>query len=429
MANKTFIPAFEARVGDWNYYIAVMKYAQVAREIQFAHDLGGNTELKTLIQRGIGARTADITKYLLSSEHRFLGAIIVAAWGGEPKFLTLQMEDNNELLKGIDQGFGVLTLDGSQQFFALDGQHRLKAIKDAIKVNPAIGSEDICVLLVAHYDTAEGRERTQRLFTNINRNAKATTNAENIALDVDDGFAVVLRELLTSHPRLSKDGVVKIFTKKPTGDGEFTLASSSVPKTDKAAWTTIGVLYDVLRDIGMDLDPSMHDRTVRPSDEVIHASEKVLGLRIDDLLKRCGSLGDRLDKETADVIRSPKKREAEGHPFMRPVVQKAVARAAANLVFDQKVLTWDQFLDGLSSLPWVLGEAPWTAVFNVADGTMITAKENTLLLDELLVAHLAPPSKSAIQRARKKYHDLRGKSYPVGVDVLSEGIVQEDSKP
>ena len=413
MANKTFIPAFEARVGDWNYYIAVMKYAQVAREIQFAHDLGGNTELKTLIQRGIGARTQDITQYLLSSNHRFLGAMIVAAWGGEPKFLTLQMEDNEGLLQGVDQGFGVLTLDGSQQFFALDGQHRLKAIKDAIKIDPTIGSEDICVLLVAHYDTAEGRERTQRLFTNINRNAKATTTAENIALDVDDGFAVVVRELLTTHPRLSQDGVVKIFTRKPTGDGEFTLAATSVPKTDKKAWTTITVLYDMLKELGTDLDASMQKRTVRPSDEVIQDSMAILGVRIDELLARCGGLDARLDSESADSIRAPKKHEADGHPFMRPVVQKAVAKAAANLVFDQGALTWIEFLDALSALPWRLGDAPWTAIFNTADGNMITAKENTLLLDDLLVAHIAPPSKAAIQRARKRYSEIRGKHYPV----------------
>ena len=48
--------------------------------------------------------------------------------------------------------------------------------------------ERICVLLVAHNDDEAGRLRTRRLFTNINKNAKATTAGENIALDEDDGF-------------------------------------------------------------------------------------------------------------------------------------------------------------------------------------------------------------------------------------------------
>ena len=32
-----------------------------------------------LIQRGISARTKDITQYLLKSPHRFLGGLVVAA--------------------------------------------------------------------------------------------------------------------------------------------------------------------------------------------------------------------------------------------------------------------------------------------------------------------------------------------------------------
>lgn len=45
MGNKTLIPAFKAKVGDWNYYICHMSYGQVAREVNFAHELAGNTEL------------------------------------------------------------------------------------------------------------------------------------------------------------------------------------------------------------------------------------------------------------------------------------------------------------------------------------------------------------------------------------------------
>src|SRR3954463_8275592 len=142
MANKTFIPAFKATVGDWNYYICQMKYAEVARQVQFAFELGGNQDLNTMIQRGLSARTDGITRYLVESEHRFLGALIVATWGGHPEYPGLTMEDPEGMLEGLDREFGVLTLDGTHQFFALDGQHRLKAIKEAIKTNPALGSDD-----------------------------------------------------------------------------------------------------------------------------------------------------------------------------------------------------------------------------------------------------------------------------------------------
>src|SRR5436190_12519372 len=84
MSNKTFIPAFQCSVGDWKYYICMMKYGEVNKQVQFAYELSSNSELGQIIQRGISARTRDITQYLLKSPHRFLGGLVVAAWGGEP---------------------------------------------------------------------------------------------------------------------------------------------------------------------------------------------------------------------------------------------------------------------------------------------------------------------------------------------------------
>src|SRR5262249_40621674 len=181
MSNRTLIPVLGCSVDTWRYYICRMKYAEVNREFQFAHELGSNAELGQIIQRGISARTKDITQYLLKSLHRFLGELVVAAWGGEPQYTPLQMDNPERMLKGLDREFGVLTFDGTQAYFVLDGQHRLRAIKDALKQNPDLGKEDICVPIVTHYDTADGRMRTRLLFSNINRNAKQTEQAENIA--------------------------------------------------------------------------------------------------------------------------------------------------------------------------------------------------------------------------------------------------------
>ena len=94
MPSKTFVPAFKAHVGEWSYYLCLMSYAQVAREINFAYELGVNKDLGSMIQRGIGVRTNDIRTYLLTNERRFLGSLIVAAWGGAPEYLPLRMADS-----------------------------------------------------------------------------------------------------------------------------------------------------------------------------------------------------------------------------------------------------------------------------------------------------------------------------------------------
>jgi DNA sulfur modification protein DndB len=422
MANKTFIPAFKSTVGDWNYYICQMKYAEVARQIGFAFELGGNQDLNTMIQRGLSDRTEAITQYLESSEHRFLGALIVATWGGDPEYVPLTMEDPDGMLSGVDREFGVLTLDGTHQFFALDGQHRLKAIKEAVRQKPELGAEDIAVLLVPHYDSKDGRERTRRLFTNINRNAKTTTAAENIALDVDDGFAVMTRDLLTTHPLLSKPGVVRVFVSPPGREGEVRLAAANIPKADPRAWTTITVLYDMLRALGFGLDPAMKDLSKRPADDVLQESEKLLTKRLDDLLKNCGDLRKKLESAaSARDVRAPKNSETEGHAFMRPVVQRVVTRALQQIV-EQEERTWEELTAQLSALDWRICRAPWIAIYNTDTEKIVSAKENAELLANLLYVHLAPQSAQEIKRARKSYRDVVGKQYPVTEAQLESGL-------
>jgi DNA sulfur modification protein DndB len=421
MSNKTFIPAFQCSVGDWKYYISMMKYGEVARQVQFAHELSKNAELGQLVQRGLSDRTKEITDYLLNSPHRFLGAIVVAAWGGEPQYAPLSIDDPDGILRGIDREFGVLTFDGTQQYFALDGQHRLRAIKDAIKQDPSLAKEDICVLMVTHYDSSEGRIRTRRLFSNINRNAVKTNAAEDIVLDEDDGFAVLSRRVLDEHPFLRLDGRVKVITRVGE-EGLLRLAGNSINKGDPKALTTLPVLYDLLRYLGWDLPGVVRKAKARPSAEVLESSFGVLVGRLDDLLTHCGKVGSRLaDAANARELRGLKDREGEGHPFMRPVIQKAVARVAGEIV-QQNALSWSQVMARLSRLEWRMASAPWISVFSPGAGKMIGGKENVDVLCQMLHAHLAPTSHQAIKRARKAYRDVRNENYPVTEEDLAENI-------
>jgi DNA sulfur modification protein DndB len=427
MTNKTFIPAFKAKVGDWEYYICIMKYAEVARQVQFAHELGGNSELNTMIQRGLSARTDDIKSYLLKSEHRFLGALIIAAWGGAPEYRAIGMDDPDGMLTGIDRQFGVLTFDGTQSYFALDGQHRLKAIKEALKVNPALGHEDVCVIMVSHFDSEEGKVRTRRLFTNINRNAKATTGAENIVLDEDDGPAIITRRLITEHPFLAHPGIVKVFTRQGE-EGDIKLAGANVPQGDKKAFTTIGNLYDLARNLCFDLDSSMNKRDARPTEDILENSYTVISRRLDDIIEAAGDVRTKLEANPiARDLRAPKNKESEGNAFMRPVVQKAVVRVVCQIA-NQGVVPWDKLMARLTKLDWRIGTAPWIAVFNDATGKMVGAKENTELLDNLLYVHLAASSKEAIKRARKDFKDIRGTQYPVSEEDLQKNLTPHTEK-
>lgn len=423
MANQTTIPALRAKVGDWEYYICSMKYGVVDSQIKFAYELGGNKDLNTMIQRGLGVRAEEIKEYLLRSEHRFLGAMIVACWGGAPKYLDVRMDDPDGILANLDDGFGVLTFDGSQRFFALDGQHRLRAIRDALNEEPSMAQEEICVLIVSHFDTDIGRERTRRLFTNINRNAKATSPAENIALDEDDGYAILTRRFLTDHEWLKAAGVVKVFTKTNDATGEVVMAGDSINKTDPKSFTTITVLYKMLQDLGRDLDAKL-DLKVRPNDEELESAFITLSGRLDDLFRSCGDVRSVVESATsAREIRAPKDREPEGHPMMRPVVQRAVARLAEQ-VLSQKALTWAELMTRLASLEWKLQSAPWVAVYNSDQGRMMAGGTFNDLLDQLLLAHIAPPTVQQIKDARRDFKEIVGRAYPISEQEMRANLAE-----
>ncbi|MFA0555706.1 DNA sulfur modification protein DndB [Vibrio sp. 10N.222.55.A1] len=422
MSNKTLIPALKAKVGDWVYYICVMKYAQVAKEVNFAYELGGNDDLNSLIQRGISERTKEITDYLLRSEHRFLGSLIVAAYGGDPHYMPVRMEDSEEYLRGLDNSFGVLTFDGGQQYFALDGQHRLKAIKDAIKKNPELGSEEISVILVSHYDTEEGKEKTRRLFTNINKNAKSTTKSENLALDEDDGFAILTRRLISENDFFNKEGRVSVFTKQGE-NGELSLATS-VRDTDKKAVTSIKQLYEIVKELSFDTTLDGISLAKRPTDDDLEEAYVVISKRVTEFFESCGDLVSKVEKN--DDLRGLRKNKLSPgveEAFLKGVIQRCVSSSVRSLI-DQELLSWNEALAKLQSLSWKLGDAPWSSVCNITDGKlkMQTSRDFTSLLNELLLVHLAPNSKQQIKRARKLYSDVKIQQYPFSQEDLEKGL-------
>ena len=428
MVNTTQIPAFRGHVGDWTYYVCMMTYAEVARQIGFAYEqLGANKDLATMIQRGITPRTTKIRDYILNNEERFLGALLVGVWGGDPRFEIVEMADQSVLMPNLDEGIGFLVLDGSQVYFALDGQHRLRAIKDAVEQNPDLGVEKIAVLFVPHKDTDSGRQRTRRLFTAINRKAKPTTKAENIALDEDDGFAIVTRMLVNEHEWLRLPGVVRLGT---WNEGEIKLANSAIPRTDKKAWTNMVMLYEMTNSLSFGLDPQMissQEEMQRPDEDVIEQSYAHLSQRIDDLLISCGNVRAKLEvASSAQDVRAPSADEGRGHAFMRPVVQRHLIQVLGELVGGQGRVDWETAMSRLSALDWELRSAPWTAVYNVGSRRMITGRDNTTLLRLLLAVHLAPTSKQEIKDARDEYQNLIGSDYPVSAEALEQNIPQQN---
>ena len=272
------------------------------------------------------------------------------------------------------------------------------------------------------------RRRFLRLFTNINRNVKTTTAQENLALDEDDGFAVLTRRLLDEHEFLKRNDVVRVFTRQGD-DGDLRLAHRQVP-VNSPAWTTIGVLYDIVRKLGFGLHSSMYNQSQRATDEVLDDSYDVVAKRLDELMDACGNLRGLYEAQRAPKdLRAPKGRDGQGHAFMRPAVQAQIAKAVHDIM-EEDLLDWPALMKRLKTLDWRMSAVPFSAVWldtpNMSrKGKMATGKDQSGLLYDLLRVHLAPSSKTQITRAMRNYRDHKKENYPISMSDLMAHLSTE----
>ena len=118
----------------------------------------------------------DIVPYIVEDEDKFFGSLIVDIYQG---FEEMMFESVSEVVSDLPAAYkqnlkdmGFLTLPGNERLIALDGQHRLLALRIGIKgimglpgwvtkisplwndlkPHPELAQEDISVIFVEHRD-------------------------------------------------------------------------------------------------------------------------------------------------------------------------------------------------------------------------------------------------------------------------------------
>lgn len=187
-------------MGDWVYYPMLMKFKDIAERVKIAEEIYQSKTLSEMVQREIKRkRGKEIKDYLLKQEQRFFNSLIVAIYEGDPSWHEItRIESNNQLNsenfpEDVVAGIGILSLNGEEKLFTLDGQHRLIGIREAVAENPELGEDELSIILIAHRTDAKGVERSQRLFTTLNRKATPVSKGETIALDENDAMAITVR--------------------------------------------------------------------------------------------------------------------------------------------------------------------------------------------------------------------------------------------
>ena len=363
---ELLLPALRAKMGDWTYYIASMTLEELAQRVTTASAFHQSQKLDELIQRSLSPRAEDIADYLLSQPQRLFGTLVIGVYGGEPEWLEVEIKEGarpwDEGDERLDGTIGLLRLSGSEQLFALDGQHRMVGTVRALKIDPSLGNEEVAVIFVGHSKDQAGLERTRRLFSTLNRYAKPVTKPDIIALDEDDAVAIVTRRVFDSHPLFS-DRLALGKTK-------------AVPVADGINFTSIVALYDCIEMV-LKLNPAWkagHKR-LRPKEETLN-----------DLTQHCVDYWNILLDESEVLqtyIEAPRdanpaeafRGRRGGHLLFRPIGILAHTWAATSLCAKEGPDTRTA-IQRLAVVPMELAEPPWLGLlWDGENQRMITSPE------------------------------------------------------
>ena len=123
-------------------------------------------------------RIPAIKNYILNNPKDYTFSSLTASVDGKMKFTP-------SASLGEDGKLGRLYINMDSRFLINDGQHRRKAIEEALKEKPELGHEMISVVFFRD----DGLKRSQQMFSDLNKNAVKPTKSLNILYDHRDEFS------------------------------------------------------------------------------------------------------------------------------------------------------------------------------------------------------------------------------------------------
>jgi DNA sulfur modification protein DndB len=399
-------PCVRGRLGTWSYFSTKMSAESLAESVQFAAKIEEAKVLDRLVQRELNESRAkdDIARYLSFQDGRFFNSIVVAAWEGSPTFFQVDLaaDPRFEMIadRKFEQSFGVLRFDGSQRYYALDGQHRLRAIRALLSqeteypVPSGFAKDEFPVIIVVpnEGETFENFvPRYRRLFSNLNRYAKPMDQMTIVSMDEDDAIAIATRRLIVEHEFFwwEKDEASRIKVQK----------GKSISETENCLLTLVG-LYEMNQDFLWSAKRQEQTRAKlrdwikeRPSDADLDAMNSELREIWNAVL---GELPE-LSTEVTTDFRSRKGDDFEregrtvvNHLLFRPIGQRLLSRIVRYLIDDSSPGTpVAAAIKGLASIEWRLYKAPWRHLLTQYDSTsdswtMRTDKESQAVALDIL---------------------------------------------
>jgi DNA sulfur modification protein DndB len=399
MKTKMILPCLRGVTGSWVYYTSLMSVAQINDWILSSKDIREAKSLDEILQRDLHDRKKKISKYLQNNERRFFNSLIIGVFKGLPNWIEFDLSKTQKLVgsqdefENLKETIGLLIFNGDEEMFAIDGQHRVAGIKIAYedelkkkKEDRVLTDDQFPVVFVAHIDDDNGRKRTRKLFSDINKNAKPVAEGDKIKIDEEDLNAIVTRRLYANYKHFQKGKIISL------------TESARLEKNDTTHFTNllgINNTNKVLRKL-FRKKPKTNDW----DEENVLNFLKIVESFYNYAIANVKDYNDFFIKKSLSI---KKTRVDNKYLLFRPIGLKLVARLY--VYYSMQVNGLESLKKKINKLSFIMPKSPFNNILWI-NGKMEAKEKNQKLAYELVLYLLGDLPKQQEKHLLKNYRDL-----------------------
>lgn len=186
MSDAAFIfPAVKGIQATREYYTSMVPLGIIPQLFHFTDE---NLPPESRSQRTLNtSRIPEMCNYILDNLGSYVFSSLTVSVDGSLEFAPINEENPT---------IGHLRIPMDARFLINDGQHRQAAIAEAIKKNPALKKEHISVVFYKD----EGLQRSQQMFSDLNRYAIRPTRSINILYNSREEDSIIAKKVVDSVP-------------------------------------------------------------------------------------------------------------------------------------------------------------------------------------------------------------------------------------
>ncbi len=188
MLLKYQFPAVRGNQAGTEYYTCMVPLGLLSKI--FISDTGDVAPEHRAQRKLNELRIPEIRDYILHNRDSYVFSALAASIDGDVNFIPYQ--ENSQI--------GVLEVDMDAAFLINDGQHRKAAIEAALVEDESLRNETIAIVMYKD----RGLQRSQQMFTDLNKHAVTTSKSLNTLYESKDPNALITKNVINAVPFLRR---------------------------------------------------------------------------------------------------------------------------------------------------------------------------------------------------------------------------------